>query len=48
MNGPGAHESAAMSALTEGHIEEAQAIAILALASAVNRLAAAQEAIANA
>jgi hypothetical protein len=37
-----------MNALTEGRTEEAQVLAILALASAVNRLAAAQEAIANA
>jgi hypothetical protein len=48
MTGPGAHENAAMSAVVDGRIEEAQALAILALASAVNRLAAAQEAIANA
>lgn len=47
MIGPGAHENAAMSAIAEGRIEEGQVIAILALASAVNRLAAAQEAIAN-
>jgi hypothetical protein len=47
MTGPGAHENAAMSAVVDGRIEEAQALAILALASAVNRLAAAQEAIAN-
>jgi hypothetical protein len=47
MIGPGSHENAAMNAITEGRIEEGQAIAILALASAVNRLAAAQEAIAN-
>jgi hypothetical protein len=46
--GPGAHEGSAMSALTEGRTAEAQVIAILALASAVNRLAAAQDAIANA
>jgi hypothetical protein len=47
MTGPGAHEDAASNALQEGHTEEAQVQAILALASAVNRLAAAQEAIAS-
>jgi hypothetical protein len=48
MIGPGAHEDAATNALTGGHTETAKVFAILALASAVNRLAEAQEAIANA
>ena len=45
--GPGAHENAATQAITADRLSEAQVFAILALASAVNRLAAAQEAIAN-
>jgi hypothetical protein len=45
---PCAHEDSVRSALTGGRIEEAQVLAILALASAVNRLAAAQEATGNA
>ena len=45
---PGALEDSAMNALNGDRTEEAQVLAILALASAVNRLAAAQEAIANA
>jgi hypothetical protein len=48
MTGPGAHEDSAMNALTGGRVDEAQVLAILALASAVNRLAAAQEATVNA
>ena len=47
MVGPGAHEDSATNALNAGHFEEAKVRAILALASAVNRLAAAQEAITN-
>lgn len=47
MIGPGAHEDAATGAVAKGESEEAKVFAILALASAVNRLAAAQEAIAN-
>jgi hypothetical protein len=43
MTGPGAHEDAALSALADRRVEEAQVLAILALAAAVNRLAAAQE-----
>jgi hypothetical protein len=43
MTGPGAHEDSAMAALTGGRIEEARVFAMLALASAVNRLASAQE-----
>ena len=43
MIGPGAHESVAHSAAMEGDTARAQVYAILALASAVNRLAAAQE-----
>lgn len=48
MVGPGAHETNAMNALGPGRADEAQVHAILALASAVNRLAAAAEAIADA
>lgn len=48
MIGPGAHETAASQALTNGDTEEAKVLALLALASAVNRLAAAQETIASA
>jgi hypothetical protein len=48
MNGPGAHEDAASGALTRGDAEEAKVLALLALAAAVNRLAAAHETIANA
>jgi hypothetical protein len=48
MIGPGAHEVAAGQALTDGRTEEAKVLALLALASAVNRLATAQETIANA
>jgi hypothetical protein len=47
MIGPGAHEQAAHSSSMEGDNETAMVYAVLALASAVNRLAAAQEAIAN-
>jgi hypothetical protein len=50
MTGPGAHEDSAMAALARDGAsarEEAQVLAILALASAVNRLAAAQEALAG-
>ena len=47
MTDPGAHEDSAMAALTGERIDEAQVLAILALASAVNRLAAAQETVAN-
>ena len=46
--GPGAHENSAMNALASARTEDAQVLAILALASAVNRLAARQEAIGNA
>jgi hypothetical protein len=48
MNGPGAHEDAAAGALTRGETEDAKVLALFALASAVNRLAAAHETIANA
>lgn len=48
MNGPGAHEAAAWQALMNGDAEDAKVLALLALASAVNRLAAAHETIANA
>lgn len=44
MVGPGAHEDSAINALADKRYEEAQVHAVLALASAVNRLAAAQEA----
>lgn len=47
MLGPGAHESAAAVALRDGNAEDAKVLAVLALASAVNRLARAQEVIAN-
>ncbi|MET9250261.1 hypothetical protein [Nonomuraea sp. NPDC003709] len=47
MIGPGAHEIAALNALADDKSEDAKVLAILALASAVNRLAEAQEAIAN-
>ena len=47
MVGPGAHENAASAALTESRTDDAVVLALLALASAVNRLAAAHEAIAN-
>lgn len=39
MTGPGEHESSAIGHLINGDVEEAQVMAILALASAVNRLA---------
>lgn len=45
--GPGAHENTAHAKAMDGDTATAQVYAILALASAVNRLAAAQEAIAN-
>lgn len=48
MIGPGAHENAAAAALANGETEEAKVLALLALASAVNRLAAAHETIAGA
>jgi len=48
MVGPGAQEINAQNAITSGRVDEAQVHAILALASAVNRLAAAAEAIATA
>jgi hypothetical protein len=48
MIGPGAHETNAQNAITGSRPGEAQVHAILALASAVNRLAAAAEAIAAA
>jgi hypothetical protein len=47
MIGPGAHEKAAHSSSMEGDNETAMVYAVLALASAVNRLAAAQEVVAN-
>ncbi|MBB4920911.1 hypothetical protein [Streptosporangium saharense] len=43
MGGPGGHEDNAYQALREGQPEVAQVFAILALASAVNRFAEAQE-----
>lgn len=48
MIGPGDHETAAAVALRDGNTEEAKVLALLSLASAVNRLAQAQEDIANA
>jgi hypothetical protein len=48
MAGPGAHETDAMNAIGVGRVEQAQVHAILALASAVSRLATAQEIIAAA
>lgn len=45
---PSLHESAADNALQAGDTEAAKVHATLALASAINRLAEAQEAIANA
>jgi hypothetical protein len=48
MIGPGDHEDAAASALANGDTEEAKVLALLGLASAVNRLAAAHETIADA
>jgi len=42
MIGASAHETNAMNALGPGRVEKAQVHAILALASAVNRLAAAE------
>jgi hypothetical protein len=47
MIGPGAQEINAQSAMNAGRVDEAQVHAILALAAAVNRLAAAQEAMAD-
>jgi hypothetical protein len=49
MIGPGKHEASALNALYSNNTTDVQAqvLAILALASAVNRLAQAQEAIAN-
>jgi len=44
MGGPGDYAVTAMSAITSGRTDEAQVHAILALAAAVNRLAAAAEA----
>ena len=46
MVGPGAQEMNAQNAITADRVDEAQVHAILALSSAVNRLAAAAEAIA--
>lgn len=48
MMGPGDHEDAAKEALYNQDYAGAQVLAVLALAAAVNRLAEAQEAIANA
>ena len=48
MVGPGAQETNAQNAIGRDRIDEARVYAILALASAVNRLAAAAEAIADA
>ena len=48
MNGPGDHETTSSQTLANGSTEDAKVLALLALASAVNRLAAAHEAIANA
>ena len=45
--GPGDHERAAHSSSMEGDNDTAMVYAVMALASAVNRLAAAQEVIAN-
>ncbi|MFI0446604.1 hypothetical protein [Actinomadura sp. 6N118] len=47
MVGPGSHENSALNALADGRAEDAQVLAILSLASAVNRLAASQEALAE-
>jgi hypothetical protein len=48
MIGPGAHETNVMNAIGRDRVDEARVYAILALASAVNRLAAAAEDIAAA
>ena len=48
MVGPGAQETNALNAIGRDRVDEAQVYAILALASAVNRLAAAHEDIAGA
>jgi hypothetical protein len=48
MIGPGAHEDAATNALANRDTEDAKVLALLALASAVNRLVEAQGAIASA
>ena len=47
MIGPGAHETNTQNDLAAGRLDEAQVRTILALASAVNRLAAAAEDIAG-
>jgi hypothetical protein len=47
MIGPGAHEQAAQSSLMEGDTATATVLALLALASAVNRLADAHQSIAR-
>lgn len=47
MIGPGDHENAASEAIMHQEIPQATVYAILALASAVNRLAAAHEALAD-
>jgi hypothetical protein len=47
MIGPGAHEAAAKNAAADGHTEDAMVWAVLALASAVNRLADAADTIAT-
>ena len=47
MVGPGVHETNAQNAITGSRVDEARVYAILALASAVNRLAAAQEGLAD-
>jgi hypothetical protein len=48
MAGPGMHEDAARDALALDNVAEAQVRALLAIASAINRLADAQEALAEA
>lgn len=44
MIGPGAHEDAVTNELADNDVEKAKVLALLVLASAVNRLAEAQEA----
>ncbi|WP_337819425.1 hypothetical protein [Pseudonocardia sp. Ae707_Ps2] len=43
MCGPGEHEHSAVGALADGEVEKAEVVALLAIASTVNRAAAALE-----
>ena len=47
MNGPGSHEAMAITLTSGGTLDQAQVYAILALASAVNRIADVHERAAN-